>query len=133
MEYIIIALLIVLIYIVYKQCNVVDNFIVPNPNTSTEYVLKGQIYNQGNAERSFGPPVFLNGEHYEYNCPNNNGEKDNCNAVNGGCICGVNCKSNNCVEPRWKWNQRWIERAKLEMKKDQMDIQNELSEHKKCC
>jgi hypothetical protein len=134
MQYIIIGLLILLLYVIYKQCSVIiDKFIVPVP--STEYDLKGQIDNNGEAEKSFGPPVFLTGEHYEYNCSSPKNTSEDCNTINGGCICGSNCKSDNCVEPRWKWNQRWIERAKLEMKKDEIEIEQQFGPLKpeKCC
>lgn len=124
MEYIIIGIFILLVFIIYKQRSLKENFIVPMP--STEYDLKGQTDNNGKFERSFGKSLNYGEKKYDEISVSKDNE---CNVINEGCICGNYCNSNNYVEPRWKWNQRWIERSKLEMKKE---IQNGF-EQKQCC
>ena len=55
-----------------------------------------------------------------------------CDTIDQACICGNNCSMCNCNEPRWKWNKRWVERAKESLKKEGEDALHEMEETKMC-
>lgn len=100
MEYVI-GLVILLLFVIYKQYSFKENFIMPNP--ATEYDLIGQTENY---QRFFSSNIE------KRNIINSNNLQNDCDVINEGCICGKYCNQNMIIEPRWKWNQEWIERIK---------------------
>ena len=133
MKYFIVILVItlVVIYFIHEKCQEnnkdTERFIAACP--STEHDLENLKDNHGEAKRSFGNPVYLNDAHYNYICDTCEGvdgknkilTSNKCDTIDHACICGRNCCICNCNEPRWKWNAKWIERAKASVKKQEQD------------